>query len=403
MVSSRKSTEAPPLPCSSYRDPWERQQAPKTADRARNRGEQLSVEGEREVARRVLEDLERLYFDGTDDEESEEEEDLDSDSEWGFDTSSCSSGGKRTTGGLTLEELTVAVNAAIEYHRPAMNPIPQPVTKTKEDDNISYYSVDRRRSSSRHQRKDQSAESPESGELVLEMFQNMLERKEKYFYDLRAMNAATGDNNQQEIVVAVRNATMDQQQQTTAYVRDQATETEENLQHPLDISLVADFQSPVNSLSSRTHSRHTASQSKPMRRIEVGPTLADLARSHRRREKPRSSRSASESSWGSSSSSVTDRLLSVSRASLASGRSSCSSNISSKTSSRMSRQSGSSHQSSSKSQSQPGIDPKDRSFTQSHKDEVSQAASPPPSVESSHVPSNPADVKWELDLSNFAF
>ncbi|KAK1944777.1 hypothetical protein P3T76_003310 [Phytophthora citrophthora] len=157
--------------------------------------------------------------------------------------------GERTAGGLTLEELIVAVNAAIEFHRPVVFP-PQPVTKTKEEDEVSHYSEDHRQFS-HHRHRAEHLTEPES---VLEMFQNMLEKKEKHFYDLRAMNAAAGDTMiSQPKVVALRNATIDQQQQTVAYVRDQATETEENLHHPaLDVSAAADFHLPIFCESKQT-------------------------------------------------------------------------------------------------------------------------------------------------------
>ncbi|KAG6972578.1 hypothetical protein JG687_00001416 [Phytophthora cactorum] len=409
MVSSRR-VASPTSSLSSYGSSCEYQQACKTtlADGHKDL-EQLSVDDDREVARRVLADLEELYFDEDSDGGSGDED---------------NSRGKRNAGGMTLEELTVAVNAAIEYHRPAKAVVEQPAIapKSKEDDNLSQYSKDHRpRSRRRHQRKDPPTMSSPTGDSVLELFQDMLERKEKHFHALRAesVNAVAKDNQSRETVTS-RTVKVDQQQQTTAYVRDQATETEEySHRRSLDAEFgVAEFDIPPLSLLSSVH----------MRPIEVGPMLADLTHIQERHRLSSRPHPASESSWGSSSSSsATNSSFQSSFSSEHSSRSSTIKCVSSRhchnstkssskarrTSPPSNKSSSSSNHSSRKSQhhaeGEPAIEtiePTDVQSALAQKDQPEEgfqtAVSHLP-VDQSQVPSSPELVEWELDLSNFAF
>ncbi|KAF1785079.1 hypothetical protein GQ600_386 [Phytophthora cactorum] len=408
MVSSRR-VASPTSSLSSYGSSCEYQQACKTtlADGHKDL-EQLSVDDDREVARRVLADLEELYFDEDSDGGSGDED---------------NSRGKRNAGGMTLEELTVAVNAAIEYHRPAKAVVEQPAIapKSKEDDNLSQYSKDHHpRSRRRHQRKDPPTMSSPTGDSVLELFQDMLERKEKHFHALRAENVnAVAKDNQSRETVASRTVKVDQQQQTTAYVRDQATETEEySHRRSLDAEFgVAEFDIPPLSLLSSVH----------MRPIEVGPTLADLTHIQERHRLSSRPHPASESSWSSSSSSATNSSFQSSFSSEHSSRSSTIKRVSSRhchnstkssskarrTSPPSNKSSSSSNHSSRKSQhhaeGEPAIEtiePTDVQSALAQKDQPEegfQAAVSHLPVDQSQVPSSPELVEWELDLSNFAF
>ncbi|KAG2790477.1 hypothetical protein PC116_g6136 [Phytophthora cactorum] len=434
MVSSRR-VASPTSSLSSYGSSCEYQQACKTtlADGHKDL-EQLSVDDDREVARRVLADLEELYFDEDSDGGSGDEDKYESSSEWESETSPCSSRGKRNAGGMTLEELTVAVNAAIEYHRPAKAVVEQPAIapKSKEDDNLSQYSKDHRpRSRRRHQRKDPPTMSSPTGDSVLELFQDMLERKEKHFHALRAesVNAVAKDNQSRETVTS-RTVKVDQQQQTTAYVRDQATETEEySHRRSLDAEFgVAEFDIPPLSLLSSVHSEYDATPSNLVRPIEVGPMLADLTHIQERHRLSSRPHPASESSWGSSSSSsATNSSFQSSFSSEHSSRSSTIKCVSSRhchnstkssskarrTSPPSNKSSSSSNHSSRKSQhhaeGEPAIEtiePTDVQSALAQKDQPEEgfqtAVSHLP-VDQSQVPSSPELVEWELDLSNFAF
>ncbi|KAH7474305.1 uncharacterized protein KRP23_8437 [Phytophthora ramorum] len=114
MVSTTRWDSSSGSSSSSYGGSWDPGQDLKNGGVMGKRGqtfaEPLSAEHEREVARRVLEDLETLYHD-CEDESDESGDDFDWDSEWGSEVSSCDGRDKRSAGGMTLEELAVAVNA----------------------------------------------------------------------------------------------------------------------------------------------------------------------------------------------------------------------------------------------------------------------------------------------------
>ncbi|KAF4138527.1 hypothetical protein GN958_ATG12269 [Phytophthora infestans] len=417
MVFSRRAA-SPTSSLSSYGISCEYQQVCKVAPADGHKDtEPVSADDDREVARRALADLEELYFDEDSDEESLDEDEHEVNSEWGSGTSPCSSRGKRHAGAMTLEELTVAVNAAIEYHRPTSTAVAQPAIapKGKEDDKSSRYSAERcPPSHCRHQQKAVSSVSSSGEDSVLKMFQDMLEMKEKHFYALKARD------NQSKEDITNRTAKVDQQQQTTTYVRDQATETDRySHRRPLDAAFrVAELDIPPLSPSLGVHAEYDATASNLVRPIEVGPTLADLAQ---RRRLSSQLQLSSESSWSSSSSSSATGP--GSQSSLVSGNSSGSANSNrySATKSVTSQQThsrrrsrtappstsrASSKHSSCKSQylakREPSIEirePSDAQTTPAQKDQADKGF---PHVPTDQVQSGPELVKWELDLSNFA-
>ncbi|KAE9196645.1 hypothetical protein PF004_g20069 [Phytophthora fragariae] len=194
MGSSRRRVPSPTSPSSSYSALWGRCDESRGKEvgvgRIRQGAERFTVEDEREVARRVLEDLEGLYFDGSSDDESEDEDEVSSISEWGSDTSSRSSSGKRKAGGMSLEELTVALNAAIEFHRPAQLSNSMKESKRETDEQCGQRSNKRhQRSRSRCQEKESSIASSPRGEPTMEFFQDMLERKQQHFYAMQTAPA----------------------------------------------------------------------------------------------------------------------------------------------------------------------------------------------------------------------
>ncbi|ETL99402.1 hypothetical protein L917_03739 [Phytophthora nicotianae] len=429
MVSSRR-VSSPTSSLSSYGGSCKYQQACKTTLAGGHKDfEQLSVDDDREVARRVLADLEGLCFDEDSDEESGHEDEYESSSEWGSETSSRSSRGKRNAGGMTLEELTVAVNAAIEYHRPTNSAVVQLETtlEGKEDDNLFKCSKGHRsRSRRRHQRKDLSTMSSSKRDSVLEMFQDMLERKEKHFYALRAANVnVVAEDNQSQGAFA-SSVKVDQQQQTTAYVRDQATETEKcSHRRSLEAAFgVAEFDIPPLSPSSSVGFEYAATPSNLVRPIEVGPTLADLTRTRKRQVLSSHRHSASEPSWSSSSSSSatdtgyqstfasehsrgSDNSRSSSKSSVSSRHRHDSTKSSSKASTTPppSKCSASQHQIQQHAEREPPTKTTELSDGQSAltlKDQSEAGVSHLP-ADQSQVPSSPELVEWELDLSNFTF
>ncbi|EGZ15520.1 hypothetical protein PHYSODRAFT_302019 [Phytophthora sojae] len=450
MGSSRRWAASSGSSCSSCSSSWqrydERKGAAANARRSGQGAERLSVEDEREVARRVLEDLESLYFDGIGDGESEDEDEdeFDSSSEWGSEKSLRSSSGKRKAGGMTLEELTVALNAAIEYHRPATLKLSTPVQESKlEADERLDQSLGERhqRPRSRRQEEVASLASTPRGESSLEFFQDMLERKQRDFYAMKIApepdEEVIEDRQSQGTVPSNNAVTSTREKQTVTLVRDQATETEEYFQYPrFDASFgVADFQTPPHSPPRSVCLRST--QAANVLPVTIGPTLADLAASHRRRERDRlSSRSVPgpESSWSSSPSSFASHQRAQSDFSYASKRSegsSSSSSSSSRTSSRASDMSSRNSRSSRSSRSSERSSQAESLISRASKSEsqVSQiqknyepeqlvlepptqlnAYLPTPATEiqidrassnSPRIPSSPALVNWELDLSNF--
>ncbi|KAE9084703.1 hypothetical protein PF010_g20729 [Phytophthora fragariae] len=289
MGSSRRRVPSPTSPSSSYSALWGRCDESRGKEvgvgRIRQGAERFTVEDEREVARRVLEDLEGLYFDGSSDDESEDEDEVSSISEWGSDTSSRSSSGKRKAGGMSLEELTVALNAAIEFHRPAQLSNSMKESKREADEQCGQRSNKRhQRSRSRCQEKESSIASSPRGEPTMEFFQDMLERKQQHFYAMQTAPAPEEeiieeDRQSQRSVWSHHTDTANREKRITTLVRDQATETEEYFQYPrFDTSFgVADFQTPPDSLprSARLRNMQIANELP----ITIGPTLADLAAS----------------------------------------------------------------------------------------------------------------------------
>ncbi|KAE9339342.1 hypothetical protein PR003_g11060 [Phytophthora rubi] len=242
MGSSRRRVSSPTSPSSSYSALWGRVDENKGTEvgvgRIRQGAERFTVEDEREVARRVLEDLEGLYFDGSSDDESEDEDEVSSISEWGSDTSSRSSSGKRKAGGMSLEELTVALNAAIEFHRPAQLSNSMKESKREADEQCGQRSNKRhQRSRSRCQEKESSIASSPRGEPTMEFFQDMLERKQQHFYAMQTAPAPEEeiieeDRQSQRSVWSHHTDTANREKRITTLVRDQATETEEYFQYP---------------------------------------------------------------------------------------------------------------------------------------------------------------------------
>lgn len=374
--------------------------------------EPLSVDQDREVARRALADLKELYFDKDSDEESDDGE-YESSSEIESRMSSRSHG---NAGGLTLEELSVAVNAAIEYHCPPKCAVGQPPFKprVKECDDASH--VSNKTCPSSHCCRQLKEVATVSTGSDLKMFQDMLERKERQFNALRAEKIGSNGNvyaHESRESTAHPSRSVDQEQQTMACVRDQATETD----------LVDHHGSSTKGVTSarQLSSERTQSASDVMHAIKVGPTLADLANCHRKVERDRlaSQILASESSWSSSCcSSPTDHAL---HSSFASDHSSVSSVRHRRHSGKMnnkinravapSKSSRNSDHSSHKGQHQvrpkPVIEtspPNNWQSTQGRFDRVeggSQTSDSLLPIDVVQVPRNPELVKWELDLSNF--
>ncbi|CEG49983.1 uncharacterized protein PHALS_07716 [Plasmopara halstedii] len=429
MVSSRRSV-SPSSSFSSYDSTCSQEQANEApVDNSSNffNGLQhVNVDQDREVARRALADLVKLYFDEDSDYTSDDDE-CGSCSEIESRMSSQSSQNPEESRGMTLEELSVAVNAAIEHHRPTKPAVVQVACKTKGNDSND---VDQKsdnccsRRSCQYQQKSHTASS-------LEMFQDMLERKMQQFYSRRAVDSAAKDkckSSQDTVVKAFNGAaqdegrksrdastscnyTVDQQQQTTICVRDQATETEEmNNHYPL-----SELITPIQSMNTQ-HSADLSTQS-----IIDGPTLADLHFHNGQYQRDRLTTKvfASKSSWGSFSSSV-DAACFSSSASEHSVACSVGSNTNIKSSitgrrthsrkvkdipSRALLSSRSSDQHQSDLASVETKQPNDWQFSQAQNkriDEVTQTSVVDLSADTIKVPSNPENVKWELDLSNFA-
>jgi hypothetical protein len=320
----------------------------------------------------------------------------------------------------------VAVNAAIEYHLPTKAVVAKDLAEhspCKPDENACLHSDDHQsRPRSRCQRKDVSRESSRGGGHELELFQEMLERKEQQFYAMKAARVAAEEKEalgRQAQRTAQSN--VNQQQQTTTYLRDQATETEECPHYPaLDASFaIAAFETPPHSLSPSVPSGYAQAPSELP--VAVGPTLADLANVRRRSERAPSQEPGS--SWSSLSSSTSRagqslRSSYTSECSRASNRS-CSSS-SSGASRRSSRASSKCSATSSKrsqhgshgGEYQPsGLLP-ESSITKASERHITaqedrrigseQQAAPPPAIPDPQVPHSPTRVSWELDLSNFS-
>ncbi|OWZ20684.1 hypothetical protein PHMEG_0004859 [Phytophthora megakarya] len=338
---------------------------------------------------------------------------------------------------MTQEELTMVVNATIEYHRPTQQKVvesPVKLSKHKKNDKLIQHLGE---PNPYHHRCNQRSNSlVRSDESVLEMFQHMLERKEKHFYALRATEIAVNDevrDNQNQETATSRVATANQHQQTTSYLRDQTPDTE-NLSHQPMVNESTQF----SEFNTSVHSLPPAVSPYELMEPIAGPTLADLA-SHRKRERYPSSFQSYPSSIASRSSSspssATDQVNSHFQSSYSSKYSSsnnfsshsimssaksgaysrhCSHtskrsyrcNGTSSTVSSLSRSSKhSSHRNVSPASSIETTLPDNCDFTLSKKDElleVSQVAVAPP-ISDSQVSSRAELVTWELDLSNFAF
>ncbi|GMF45231.1 unnamed protein product [Phytophthora fragariaefolia] len=473
MVSARRRVASPTSLSSSYSSSGgfhgENNGAAVDVRRSHQGIELVPVEDERELARRVLADLEKLYFDEDSNSENEDEDELESISEYESVMSSSSAWIERKAGGMTLEELTVALNAAIVYHCPVKS-IP-PVDELQREKKKRFRSEEcHSQLLARRSERFPSTASSSIDDAPLEFFRDMLEKKQQHFYAMKIASlpeAERIESRPYEGFGQDRNIIAKPEKQITALVRDQATATDDHFQYShIDTHLpVAEFEiSPHSSPRSRRH-RYSARASKAP--ATFGPTLADLAAPPCRSERSQiSSRSSgdSESIWSSSSSfSTSDKRFSRSKSSCDSKRSSSSrssndsscdsSNMRSKrsspssssndsfnnSSSLSSKASGKSHNSSGSGRSSthrgerinfvgsdpvsniaeydnqsyrpvlgPVLDPAQQSTgsyitlaAETHVDKAPGSITSPVSPESPRVPSSPALVKWELDLSNF--
>ncbi|GMF64603.1 unnamed protein product [Phytophthora lilii] len=237
--------------------------------------EDRGVEDEREVARRVLEDLEKLYFDESDDGESEDKDDFECNSERISDTSSRVRADRRTACGMTLEELTVAVNAAIEYHRPAKSVKVKPFAGGPTRESIVHSSphLDAQRYSRRYSI--ESSTASQQGESTLEDFREMLKRKERQFYEMKTIRAE--EDNQSPPSLKSGTGVAIQETSVMPRMRDIATETDHFQE--LSISFTrSEFHTPQQSPAQSEHGTYGGVPEMKVKPVILGPTLADLAK-----------------------------------------------------------------------------------------------------------------------------